>query len=405
MTSLTKPHGSSTRRPVYSGTRRVSGLYERRLADGSVVYDAALRLGGKGRRHRLEATTKTDAINELRAIQVDHARGEPHRSAALSPTLAEVAADWLAHLESRVGDRDARRRYSARTVALYRQRLDRHVVPALGTCPVANVTVADVRRLVDRLGRAGLAPGTVTSVVNIVSGLFRFAVKGGLAARNPVRDLDRDDRPGVARLTEPRYLTAAEVEALLDKTSNVFRPVAAACAFAGLRVSEALGLRWRDVDFTASTLTISGQLGDDGTRVPTKTRASAATVPLLPALARELREHRSRQASGDLRLVHADTLVFTTARGKPQSRRNALRAVHAAGDAAGLNPEGRQPAGLHDLRHSFVALALAAGLSLAEAATLARHANARVTAQVYAGLADDGREAAAAKLIEAGFGA
>ena len=35
---------------------------------------------------------------------------------------------------------------------------------------------------------------------------------------------------------------------------------------------------------------------------------------------------------------------------------------------------------------------------------LARHANARVPAQVYAGLGDNGREAAAAKLVEAGFG-
>jgi integrase len=45
-------------------------------------------------------------------------------------------------------------------------------------------------------------------------------------------------------------------------------------------------------------------------------------------------------------------------------------AAHAAGDAAGLNGAGREPVGLHDLRHSFVALALAleAGVSLAEAA-------------------------------------
>jgi integrase len=137
-----------------------------------------------------------------------------------------------------------------------------------------------------------------------------------------------------------------------------------------------------------------------------KSRASAATAPLLPALARELREHRSRQAGRDLRLVHADALVFTTSRGKPQSRRNALRAVQAAADAAGLNGDGREPVGLHDLRHSFVALALAldAGASLAEAAALARHANARVTAQVYAGLTESGREKAAAKLIAAGFG-
>ena len=149
-------------------------------------------------------------------------------------------------------------------------------------------------------------------------------------------------------------------------------------------------LRWRDVEFEASALTVSGQLGADGTRVSAKSAASAATVPLLPALVRELRGHRSRQANKDLRRVHADALVFTTARGKPQSRRNALRAVHTAGDAAGLNGDGREPVGLHDLRHSFVALA--------------RHANARVTAQVYAGLSDSGRAAAAAKLREVGFG-
>jgi integrase len=235
--------------------------------------------------------------------------------------------------------------------------------------------------------------------------LCGYAVKSGLLDRNPVRDLDRDDRPGVARQTEPRYLTRYEVERLLHKLSDTFRPVAATCAYAGLRVSEALGLRWRDVDFTAATLTITGQLGANGERVATKTESSAAPVTLLPALARELRECRSRQATRNLRLVHADALVFTTSRGKPQSRRNALRAVYVAGDAVGLNAEGREPVGLHDLRHSFVGLALDAGLSLPEVAELARHANARVTALLYAGLTEQGRERAAAKLLDAGFGA
>jgi integrase len=170
-------------------------------------------------------------------------------------------------------------------------------------------------------------------------------------------------------------------------------------------VSEAVGLRWRDVDLSAGTITVSGQLGLGGERVATKTDASAATLPLLPALGRELRAHRTRQGSHDLRLVHADALIFTTSRGKPQSRRNSLRAVHAAGDAAGLNGDDREPVGLHDLRHSFGALVLASGFSLAETAALVRHANARVTAQVYAGITEDGREQAAAKLVEAGYGA
>ena len=121
-------------------------------------------------------------------------------------------------------------------------------------------------------------------------------------------------------------------------------------------------------------------------------------------LERALREHRSRQATVGLHRVRADALVFTTSRGRPQSRRNALRALHAAGDAAGLNSEGRQPVGLHDCRHSYVAAGLAAGASLADVAALARHANARVTGQLYAGITDHGRETAAAKLVEAGFG-
>lgn len=45
---------------------------------------------------------------------------------------------------------------------------------------------------------------------------------------------------------------------------NTFRPIAATCAYAGLRLSEALGLRWRDLDLKTGTLTVSAQLGPDG---------------------------------------------------------------------------------------------------------------------------------------------
>ena len=256
-------------------------------------------------------------------------------------------------------------------MALYRDRLRLHVLPTLGHVTANELDAADLRRLVSRLGH--LAPGTVSSVLSIVSGMLRYGVKAGAVERNVARDLDADDRPSVKRETEPRYLTAAEVGRLLAELSDTFRPVAATCAYAGLRVSEALGLRWRDVDLTAGVLVVSGQLGASGERLDTtKTDGSAATVDMLPALVLELRAHRRRQAGRNLALVHRDALVFTTARGKPQSRRNALRAVHTAGDKAGLNGDDREPVGLHDLRHSLVGAALASGLSLAEAADLAR---------------------------------
>jgi integrase len=392
------------REPVYSGGRRVRGLWQYARVDGSIAYEARLRIGGRDRRVLLEARTKSDAIREAEAVRVDRDRGEPrHRS--LLPTLAELADEWIDHLQARVGLSDERRRYSQGTVDLYRQRLRDHVLDQLGFRRVDEVTTDDVRRIIDRLIGRGLAPGTVTSCLNITSGLFRYALKRRLIAHNPVRDLDRDDRPGAARQTEPRYLDPADAQRLLAELTDTFRPVAAVCVYAGLRISEALGLRWRDLDFKAGTITVDGQLGRDGARIDTtKTSASRATVPMLPVVRRELVAHRKRQADYGLARLHADALVFTTARGEPQSRRNALRAVHRAGDAVGLNGEGQQPVGLHDLRHTLVSVAFASSLSAPEVSSLARHANARVTLQVYAGLTDGGLERASKKLADGGFG-
>jgi integrase len=404
---------TATRHPVYSGTRRVQGLYERTLADGTTVYDAALRLGGPVRRRRLHASTKTDAIAELRALQVDHARGEAHRSSAEGLTLNELARDYVAHLRARTHETDPRRRRSPRTVEHYESQLRLHVLPLLGRRPVAELTTADVRRLLDDLAmkrlprRDGekearrLSPRSRGGLVGILGSVLTYGVRQGVVPHNVVRDLGRDDRPSTQRKSEPRYLTPGELDALLGRMGDTFRPVAASCGYAGLRLSEALGLRWRDVDFEAGTLTVGAQLGPDGTRVPLKTSASAATVPLLPTLARELRAHRSRVASQALGRVRPDAFVFTTSRGRPHGRRNVLRAVYAAGDAAGLNGDGRERVGVHDLRHSFVAVALAAGLTLPEAAALARHANPRVTATIYAGLTDAARAGLGAKLAEA----
>jgi integrase len=412
-------HGATSRRPVFSGTRRVRGLHERTLVDGSVVFEARLRIDGRDRWIVLDAKTKSDAIRELEALRVDRERGEQrHRS--LVPTLDELADEWIAHLRTRTAERDHRRRYAPGTVDLYEQRLREHVLPRLGSRRVDELSVDDVRRLIDHLSakpkraiRPGekpsdvprVAPSTVTSCVNIVSGLLKFAQKRKLVAHNVVRDLDRDDRPGTQRMSEPRYLSLTQIALMLAAMTDTFRAVAAVCIYAGLRVSEALGLRWRDLDFDAPTIDVAGQLGRDGEWTPwTKTLSSKATIAMLPILRRELLAHRSRQASRNLALVKPDALVFTTSGGKPQSRRNALRALHRAGDKAGLNGDGRERVGVQDLRQSFVASALARA-NVTEATGLARHANPRVTLEMYGGSLEDGRKTGAAKLIDSGFGA
>jgi hypothetical protein len=74
----------------------------------------------------------------------------------------------------------------------------------------------------------------VTQVISMTSALMRYAMRQGYIAHNPVRDLARDDRPGVARQSEPRYLSSDEDALLLSKMGDTFRPVAATCGVAGL---------------------------------------------------------------------------------------------------------------------------------------------------------------------------
>jgi integrase len=95
----------------------------------------------------------------------------------------------------------------------------------------------------------------------------------------------------------------------------------AALFYGALRVSEALALTWSQIDFDDATITDPGR----------KTEASAGTIPLLPALAAELRAHRERQASKSFARIRPDALVFQTASGNRLHRRNVLRAVQIRG--------------------------------------------------------------------------
>lgn len=364
-------YGSASRRPVVYRGERIAGLYERDTGDGRLVYELRQKIGGrngKAIRRTLEATTPTDAIREARAAAARAVEdGLPvvgRRDLSLRE-LRDSFEDWARGPASTL---------AASTVDLYVLRLDRHVLPALGTTTRADtVTPAHLRATIDRLRVRGHSGSSVRGCLAATSALFRHGVRRDLVATNPVRLLERGDLPSSKRTTEPRYLDATQIAALLDELGPEFRPVAATCAYAGLRISETLALRWSDVDLDGAMLNVPG----------TKTAGSAAPVPMTAELVRELRDHRRRLL--DLSRLQPTARLF------PNHRRNALRAVHAAGDRAGLNPDGVEKVGLHDLRHSCGGLLFAANVPAPTVAAILRHSDVRTTLTVYAGLVETRR--------------
>ena len=244
------------------------------------------------------------------------------------------------------------------------------MLPIIGTRKADELTVQHIRSLIDKLTAGGHSGSSLRGCLTALSAAFRHGERDlGAVRRNPVRDLDRGDRPSGKRESEPRDLSVTEVEMLLAKLGDEYRPVAAALFYGALRVSEALALTWADVDFAGASLTVRG----------TKSEASWAAIPLLSPLAEHLRAHRERQAAKGFERIGPPALVFQSASGRPQHRRNALRAVQNAADAAGLNGGDREPVGCHDLRHSCAAFAFSLGMTPVEVARLLRHSDPAIT--------------------------
>jgi integrase len=168
--------------------------------------------------------------------------------------------------------------------------------------------------------------------------------------------------------------------------------VALAC---GLRIGEATGLRWEDVDLATGVVRVRKQLQRVGKCLllqELKTKKSRRTLALPRVCLNALKAHRKRQLKERLKAGadYVETgLVFTTYARRGMGRkvgsglqpRNVLRTLYALLDRAKV-PRVR----FHDLRHSAASLLIAAGVELVEVSMLLGHSELRVTADLYSHL-------------------
>jgi integrase len=253
---------------------------------------------------------------------------------------------------------------------------------------VSEVTTDDISRLVAELQREGFAASTIVNILVPTGQVFDHAVRRGLTPANPVRGLERHERPKIRR-EEMRILDRHEIEALLGAASENYRPLLAAAIFLGLRLGELLGLRWGDVDFGACVVRVRRQAYRTGEMVPLKTAKARRDVLLQPALAHLLREHRLRSGHSQ-----PDDFVFHCPDGRPMHP-DVVRScrLHAAVKKAGLDPAGKQRLRFHDLRHTYASLLIAQGVNVAFVSRQLGHASITTTLNVYTHLFDHAENA------------
>jgi integrase len=398
-TTRSEPPGDSRRRE-----RIAENTYRRVTTKGTLVFEVVFRdVDGRQRTRRLDARTERGAIREARTILAGRDGGQRVVPAHL--TLDEFARDeWFPLLDSLVAAGRRSERHTDDIKGRYRV----HVRPRLGHMLIGDVEPRHIAALLRAMrGRRPrpYAEATIANVLNVIRALYRLAQSRGYTSRSPVAGLDSAELPRPRLTGAGRVLDEAELAALVRHAGTRYRAVVTVLAYTGLRLSEALGLRWGDIDFVEGELHVRGQLQlarrDRPARwVPLlKSVASARTVPLFPAVTAALVEQLAdEQAAGR----GADTdLVFCTRTGRPLGHRNvAQRGVEKASSRAGLGKV--TP---HDLRRSFCSLAGRRGVDPVEAAQITGHSPA-VWARFYArSFGKAQRDEARDRLLEYGFGA
>ncbi len=296
-------------------------------------------------------------------LATEHAKRLTGEHVAASPRLTfNVAADvWWSTRAIRL--RPATQR-------IHRYHLDR-LRERFGRTRLTAITPADIAAYLALQEAAGAAGWTLRGRLTVLSAVFTYAGRHlGHPGGNPIRLLDRVERPNVEDETPKRILTDDELAALLDVTDKPHRLLYETIAQTGMRKSDAAGLTWRNVDLDAMTITVDGQL-DRRTagRVQTKTRRSVRTLVITPALAAKLRAHRlatGRPAAHDL--------VFRRPSGKPYNLSSVDGLMRTSRKRAGLDAiehdgivVARAPTP-HDLRHTHASRLIAAGWDIAEIA-------------------------------------
>jgi integrase len=350
------------------------------------------RENGKRKRKTVYAATREKVATKLRERQSQLAQGLP------LPDERRTTGEYLTWWAKEVLPGTVKES----TAYGYRSVLDRNVVPHVGHVRLAKLSPAHVQAMMRALESAGLAPQTRRNARMVLRRALGYAVRWGLLVRNTAAlvDCPRGTPPNLADA-----LSAEEAQRLLVVArEDRLGAIVTVALTMGLRRGEILGLRWRNIDFDARTLTVDATLkrvvgagkGRAGTGLvldQPKTDRAVRTVAIPVCCIEALREHRRRQLAERLAAGsnwHDDGFVFTTSLGRPIDPDNLARTWHRLCDASGT---GRRR--FHALRHTAATLMLAEGTALEVISRTLGHASYAITADVYAHVGQDVQRRAA----------
>jgi len=242
----------------------------------------------------------------------------------------------------------------------------------------------------------GISHRTANLQVDTLRSMLGWAVKVGLIAESPLRNMPRLKENEATKRYQRRALTEEEIEAFLaaaredDRRNAVHRrrvpqePFWRALLETGARYGEVIRVSWADLDMGKRLLTLRAE--------NTKTR-KARVIPMLDGLAEDLEGLRANHIAVLERPLRPNDRVFLSPEGCawPAHTVNVTRILRRLLEDAGidrLDAHGKR-VDVHALRHSFASRLARRGVPLSHAQRLLGHSTVEMTARVYTHLEVD----------------
>lgn len=285
------------------------------------------------------------------------------------PVLSAYARDWVGSL-----------RLQASTVQGYEKIIRNHLVPALGDIPIDKLTATRIGRHYRDLEKHGrrdakgygkpLSANTLSKVDMVLGSILNAAVDDGFLVANPAkkkstvkaptgRDI-RASKPEIVAwsASQLQHFLQWDREVLNDELFTLWRTM----AFTGLRRSEALALKWGDINFKTARLSLRRAADVTARNVTKQTKTgSARSLDLDRETLEALKSYRAVRGSISLDLAKPESYIFANLDGEIRSQNEVSRRwVHRVEKAQTAIADLPRIT-LHGLRHTHATVLLELG--------------------------------------------
>jgi integrase len=262
---------------------------------------------------------------------------------------------------------------SETTIENYLTLFKAHIIPRWGAMFLTEVKAVEVESWLRSL--TTLAPASKAKLKSRMYTLFEHAKRHEFCDRNPIESVRQSSKSTI----KPAVLTLEEIRALMAEiTTPAIRVAVLVAAVTGLRRSEVRGLKWKDIDLQGGWLTPTrGSVNKHLTNL--KNRPSATTIPIPDALVEALRMWRNETPyRGEEDWTFASPA--TSGRSPYWFDAALTRQLRPAATRAKITKH----IGWHTFRRSLATLLTTKGEGVKVVQELMRHANSKITLDIYA---------------------